>query len=77
MLSRVSRPWQTATPGPAPTTIVHPGVAEPSTNPLRSPLLVPNLAAVKELFVDVLAAGPVYLLELLKVGLIRQILPAR
>jgi hypothetical protein len=32
---------------------------------------------VKELFVDVLAAGPVYLLELLEVGLIRQILPAR
>lgn len=54
-----------------------PDVAEPSTNLLRSPPLIPNLTAVEELFVDVLAAGLAYLLELLVVGPIRQILPAR
>jgi hypothetical protein len=31
---------------------------------------------VEELFVDVLAAGLAYLLDLLVVGLIRQVLPA-
>jgi hypothetical protein len=42
-----------------------------------SPPPVPNLAAVEELVVDVLAAGLAYLLELLVVGLIRQILAAQ
>src|SRR5581483_7861480 len=30
--------------GAAPTTVVHPDVAEPSTNPLRSPPLIPDPA---------------------------------
>lgn len=42
-----------------------------------SPPPVPNLAAGEELVVDVLAAGLAYLLELLVVGLIRQILAAQ
>lgn len=42
-----------------------------------SPRPVPNLAAVEELLVDVLAAGLAYLLQLLVVRLIRQILPAQ
>ena len=39
---------------------------------LSSPPPVPNLAAVEELLVDVLAAGLAYLLKLLAVRLIRQ-----
>ena len=48
-------------------TAVHPGVAEPSADPPVSPP-IPNVAAVQELFVDVLAAGLAHSLELLVVG---------
>ena len=34
VLSRVFRPWPTATPGSVPTTAVYPDVAEPSAKPL-------------------------------------------
>lgn len=76
MLPQVSRLWRTATPGSTPTA-VHPGVAEPSADPLLVSPPIPNMAAVQELFVDVLAAGLAHLLELLVVGLISQVVPAQ
>jgi hypothetical protein len=51
-----------------------PGVAEPPTEPLLSPPPVPDLAAGEEPFVDVLAVGLAYLLDLLAVRLIRQMI---
>ena len=58
-------------------TAVHPGVAGPSADPLLVSPRIPNVAAVQELFVDVLAAGLAHLLELLVVGLISQVRPAQ
>jgi hypothetical protein len=51
-----------------------PDVAEPSVNPVRVSAIGSLLEAMEELFVDVLAAGLAYVLELLVVGLIRQVL---